>query len=232
MGIFHKKEDVSDLINIKKENDNKVETAKEMLYKIRYELERESKEEGGRYDFEVKIIAREAGWLLKKIKDQIEDGTREGRSNTRDKILGAKESRNPKKFITDLFREPKSYSILEDIYKDLQKLEETLKTLHDVDYELRYQDPYKSTDFLSARNDLVKDLRQQEQAFINKIENATNDGHIENVVAWMTSTKLLNEYVLEPLIKNKSIDSAGIRKILDEAFQKLLYYHQPNPIDF
>jgi len=223
MTIFNKKEDLRNLIENKKENAVMIETAEKMLDEIRYELERESKEEArpGPDEFEVKAIARKARWILPEFKDEITSGEQAGRSDAKEQILNAI-NKHPKDFIIDLSRNKpnSSYSLLKDVYKDIQKLKQTRENLSDMIYkrDRREEDPYRVADYQSGVSDLINNIIKQEQDIVDKMEQAIHNGDIEKVMAWMTRTKLLNEYVLEPAIKKGRIDSAVAKEILENAF--------------
>jgi len=185
----------------KNENVSKAATAEETLNKIRATLEEKAK-----------AGDKEAGKLLKKFDATKEKGEENGKQKAI-KLIQDAINHDPSNFILSLFKdlEPdSSYSSLDAIYHELQQL------INKSDLGRSLKGEVELARALGAKN-----ISEQEQTFIDKIKQAINDGDIKDVVAWMTMTKLLNEYVLEPAGEEGSIAPANAKKILQDALNKL-----------
>jgi len=195
-------------IAYKNENVGKAATAENELKEIRTALDKEAK-----------TGDKEAKSLLKKFDAAKEKGEEGGRQKAI-KLIQYAINHDPSNFILSLFKdlEPdSSYSSLDAIYHELQQLESKSSLPQSL----------KTTVHVARSMHLAKGISEQEQTFIDQIKQAINDSNIKDVVAWMTMTKLLNEYVLEPARENGHIEPADAKKILQSALNKLTHHEVP-----
>jgi len=187
----------------KNENVEKAAAAEEKLNEIRTALEEKAK-----------TGDKKAEKLLKKFDAAKEKGEEEGRQKAI-KLIQDAIKHDPSNFILSLFKdlEPNSsYSSLDAIYHELQQLINKSDLGRSLDRKVEL-----------ARALGAKNISEQEQTFIDKIKQAINDGNIKDVVAWMTMTKLLNEYVLESADEKGNIKSATATEILQNALDKFTH---------
>jgi len=185
----------------KNENVEKAANAEEKLNEIRTALEEKAK-----------TGDKKAEKLLKKFDAAKEKGEEDGRQKAI-KLIQDAIKHDPSNFILSLFKdlEPNSsYSSLDAIYHELQQLINKSDLGRSLDRKVEL-----------ARALGAKNISEQEQTFIDKIKQAIDDGNIKDVVAWMTMTKLLNEYVLESADEKGNIKSATATEILQNALNKL-----------
>ena len=188
----------------KNENVDKAANAEEKLNKIRTALEEKAK-----------TGDKEAKKLLDKLNAEIAEGEKAGRNNAIKQIRDAINN-YPENFIIGLFKDLKpdsSYSSLDNVHYELHQLEEKSRLEKSLDRKVE----------LARVLGLAKDVGEQEQTFIDNIKQAINDGDIKKVVAWMTMTKLLNEYVMEPAREKGNIKPAIAKEILQNALDKLTH---------
>ena len=146
---------------------------------------------------------KKAADLLEKLNVAIAKGEKAGRDDAIKQISAGK--KDPSNFILSLFRdlEPNSsYSSLDDVYHELQQL------INKSNLGRSLKGAVKLARALGAKN-----ISGQEQTFIDKIDPAI----IKDVVAWVTMTKLLNEYVLEPAAEEGSVRPDKATKIVQNA---------------
>jgi len=146
---------------------------------------------------------KKAADLLEKLNAAIAEGEKAGRDDAIKQISAGK--KDPSNFILSLFRdlEPNSsYSSLDDVYHELQQLINKSNLGRSLKGEVKL-----------ARALGAKNISGQEQTFIDKIDPAI----IKDVVAWVTMTKLLNEYVLEPAAEEGSVRPDKATKIVQNA---------------
>jgi len=185
-------------IAYKNENIEKVAIAEEKLEKIRNVLIEKADTDN-----------EEAVSLSEKLDDAIFDGEEEGKKKTIELLRNV--TSDYLEFILDLSEDLKpdnSYFSLNDVFHELyqwkskeQNSNPLIETFRDVG--------------------LAKNISEQEQTFMTKLDKALNDGNIKNVVAWMTMTALINEYVLEPAREIESITSDDAKEIVQDALNKL-----------
>jgi len=197
------------IVEIKLKNtDEKLKDTEKKLNDIRNALDKDKK-----------TGDKEAGELLEKWDVAIEKGKEDGK-NEAIKQISAAIKNDPAKFIKSVFKGLKpddfSYSFLGDIYDERQQL--IIKSLLE-----RSLNPLVK---LARSMHLAKDIGEQEQTFKNKLKEAINKDDIENgdikkVAEWMTTTKLLYEYVMKSAAEKGSIDPANAREILQNALKAI-----------
>ena len=185
-------------IAYKNENIEKVATAEEKLDKIRNVLIEKADTDN-----------EEAVSLSEKLDDAIFNGEEEGKKKTVELLRNV--TSDYVEFIIDLSKDLKpdnSYSSLNDVFHELYQWESKeqnsnplIETFRDVG--------------------LAKNISEQEQTFMTKLDKALNDGNIKNVVAWMTMIALINEYVLAPAREIESITPDDAKEIVQDALNKL-----------
>jgi len=207
MVILHKKEDVSNLIADKNKVVDEAVAAEKMLNAFGAFLNEKAKT-----DIQAKVLRDE-------FYDKINKGKKEGEKVVKDELRNAI-NKHPKDFIIDLFKYKLTpdvhYSFLKGPYNDLLKLQQEQEAIS--------QKHPKLEGFVGEvnRSAWAEDISKQERAVKDKIK-LLIDYDIEKVVEWITRTKLLNEYVLEPAGEKGSIAPADAKKILQNALDKLIY---------
>jgi len=182
----------------KNENIEKVATAEEKLDKVRNALIEKADADN-----------EEAVSLSEKLDDAIFDGEEEGKKETIELLRNA--TSDYLEFITDLSKDLKpdsSYSSLNDVYHELYQ------------WESKEQNSNPLVE-ISRDIGIAKNISEQEQTFMTKLDKALNNGDIKNVVAWMTMTALINEYVLEPAREIEPITPDDAKEIVQDALNKL-----------
>jgi len=200
----------------KNENVDKAAAAEKMLNEIRTYLSEKAK-----------TGDKEVTELLEKFDAAIKEGKIVGRDDAIYRIRDAI-NKDPANSIIRLFKdlEPyisytslgsySTYSSFGSVYHEFQQLENKSSLGRSLDRKVE----------LVRDLSLAKDISKQEQTFIDSINQAINNGDIKNVVAWMTMTKLLNEYVLKPAGKEGSVRPDKATKILqnaENALNKLIH---------
>jgi len=146
--------------------------------------------------------------LLKKLNDAVAEGEKAGRDNAFKQISAGKT--DPVNFILRLSQdlEPdKSYSSLNDVYHELQQLENKSSLPQSL----------KTPVHIARSMHLAKDIGEQEQTFIGQIDHAIGNDDIKKVVAWATGAQLLKKYVLEPAAEEGSVRPDKATKIVQNA---------------
>jgi len=182
----------------KNENIEKVATAEEKLDKVRNALIEKADADN-----------EEAVSLSEKLDDAIFDGEGEGKKETIELLRNA--TSDYLEFIIELSKDLKpdsSYSSLNDVYHELYQ------------WESKEQNSNPLVE-ISRDIGIAKNISEQEQTFMTKLDKALNNGDIKNVVAWMTMTALINEYVLEPAREIESITPDDAKEIVQDALNKL-----------
>jgi len=185
-------------IAYKNENADKATIAEDKLKKIRNTLI-----DIANTDNEKAVL------LLERLDDAIFDGEKEGKEKTINLLSGV--TNNYLEFIKNLSKDLKpdnSYSYLNDAYHEMYQ------------FESKGQN---SNPLSAVARDLgiAKNIKEQEQTFLDKVDKALNDGAIKNVVAWITMTNLLNEYLLEPAREMESLTSNDAKELVQDALNKL-----------
>ena len=185
-------------IAYKNENADKATIAEDKLKKIRNTLI-----DIANTDNEKAVL------LLERLDDAIFDGKKEGKEKTINLLSGV--TNNYLEFIKNLSKDLKpdnSYSYLNDAYHEMYQ------------FESKGQN---SNPLSAVARDLgiAKNIKEQEQTFLDKVDKALNDGAIKNVVAWITMTNLLNEYLLEPAREMESLTSNDAKELVQDALNKL-----------